>query len=129
MIGILCWDGAVGFVRLGLAVVLFLGCFLSMAHAQADDSAQADEAQLPPTDYGAGYKVTIFYPHQEHESGPGYDQDEPGPVKLDITHPLIASPLTPEADTFNTKMQQMVANGGPDRVIYNGIRSGFRFFT
>jgi hypothetical protein len=79
--------------------------------------AQTDESKLPPTDYGAGYKIVIFHQIQEHPPGAGDDQSNQGPIKLDTTYPLVASPLTREAKAFNTKMRQVVAkwwNGPQD---------------
>ena len=102
-----------GLVRLGLAVLLLSGCFLGTAHAQWDDSAQQDESQLPPTDYGAGYKLVVFHQHQEHVPGAGDDKNGQSPITLDKTYPLIASPLTAEARAFNSKIQQMSAKWWP----------------
>jgi len=79
--------------------------------------AQADESKLPPTDYGAGYKIVVFQKLREHPPGPEDDQYGQGPIKLGITYPLIASPLTQEAKAYNAKMEQMVVkwwNGPPD---------------
>lgn len=90
-----------GFVRLGLAVLLLSGCFLGVAHAQMDDSAQVDESQLPSTDYGAGYKIIIFHQHQEHAPGSGDDQSGQGPITLDKTYPVIASAFTQDAQAYN----------------------------
>ena len=97
------------FTTLGLVVLLLSGCFLGAAYAQVDDSAQVDESQLPPTDYGAGYKIVILHQQQEHDPGPGDDDAGQGPIKLDKTYPLIANPLSQEAKAFNAKMQYMAA--------------------
>jgi hypothetical protein len=91
----------------GLALVMSSP---SLAHAELfDDSTQTAESKLSPTDYGAGYKVVIFHQHQEHAPGPGDDQYKQGPIELNTTFPLIASPTSSEAKAFNSNMKKMAA--------------------
>ena len=96
-----------GLVRLGLVVLLSTVWSMGVAHAQMDDRTQVAESQLPPTDYGAGYKIIIFHQRLEHPPGLGDDQFKQGPITLDSTYPLIASPLTADAKKFNAEMHQL----------------------
>ena len=107
-----------GFVRLGLMVLLLSGCFVAVAHAQFDDSTEVDDAQLPPADYGAGYKMIMVHQHQEHAPGPGADPFGEGQITLDLLFPVIADPRTAEAKNYNTAIRQIIHQwwktiGGP----------------
>ncbi len=89
-----------------LMIFAFLALPLFMPGIAA---AQTDESTLPATDYGAGYKIIIFHRHQEHPPAPNSDLDGQGPIKLDLTYPIIASPHTPGAELFNAAMKRMSA--------------------
>ena len=72
-------------VRLGLFVsILALSLTIQAAYGQVDDGWDSSD----PTDYGAGYKIIMF-------SSQG------------TSYPLIDSPLTSGARTYNAQVQRM----------------------
>ena len=87
-------------------LMMLLGLTLFLPGA---GQAQTNENKLPPTDYGAGYKIVIIHQHQKHTPGPEDDPFGNGPIKLDRTYPLIASPPTPDTQAFDTEMQRRAA--------------------
>jgi hypothetical protein len=101
-----------GLVRLGLAVLMLSGCFAGVARAQTDES------KLPPTDYGAGHPVIMFNHTQAHPLGAGVDTGEGNAITLTEAYPLMAQPLTPDAQAYNAYSSGMMSRwwrdiGGP----------------
>ena len=84
-------------------VSLVLGLYLISASAEARTSPDASAV-----DDGAGYKIVIIEQQQNHPLGAGVDTGFGDAVEFSKTYPLIASPLTQDANAFNAKIRTML---------------------
>lgn len=100
------------YIRLGLTAFALSGCLIAAAAAQQDDIFSDEYFTAPPTDYGAGYKMIMVKQHQEHASGKGYD-DTPT-VTLNLSYPIISSPLTPDAIAYNETIKELIGRWWKD---------------
>lgn len=106
------------FTKFGLMVLALSGALASIACAQSTTAPDYDYAKAPPTDYGAGYKVIMVNQHQEHEVAPRFDDGGQNPVRLALSYPLIAAPLTPDTSAYNAAIKALIPRwwkdiGGP----------------
>ncbi|WBO58935.1 hypothetical protein GT370_17845 [Acidocella sp. MX-AZ03] len=84
-------------------VSLVLGLYLISASAEARTSPGASAV-----DDGAGYKLVIIEQQQNHPLGAGVDTGFGDAVEFSKTYPLIASPLTQDANAFNAEIRTML---------------------
>jgi hypothetical protein len=74
--------------------------------------AQSDESKLPPTDYGAGYKLIVLNQSQESPPDANADPIDHAPDKFERTFPVISAPTTAETKAFDAAMLKMIASNG-----------------